>query len=211
MWRHWKCWINYRCLTIFNCDPWKAFARYRVFYLCKLQVFHWTNPKGHGTCECGECKCSETEEGQYSGKFCEDCPVCIFFFFGPSIITSQRDKSGRGQTYLNTRDVIYGRPFSLVSLGFRVSGARALGVCKHCQKVNEGRKIKWFLLIYQFLISLIFSWGGLQAIQFRSVMVHKEKWRTLILNSCVIIQSYNRKFLVLLKYKLSMKSHYLSN
>ena len=30
---------------------------------------------GHGTCECGECKCSETEEGQYSGKFCEDCPV----------------------------------------------------------------------------------------------------------------------------------------
>ena len=31
---------------------------------------------GHGTCECGECKCEETEEGQYSGKFCEDCPTC---------------------------------------------------------------------------------------------------------------------------------------
>ena len=36
---------------------------------------------GHGTCECGECKCSETEEGQYSGKFCEDCPVKDFFTF----------------------------------------------------------------------------------------------------------------------------------
>ena len=32
---------------------------------------------GHGTCECGECKCVETEEGQYSGKYCEDCPVSI--------------------------------------------------------------------------------------------------------------------------------------
>lgn len=31
---------------------------------------------GHGVCECGECKCEETEEGQYSGKFCEDCPTC---------------------------------------------------------------------------------------------------------------------------------------
>lgn len=31
---------------------------------------------GHGTCECGECKCIETEEGQYSGRYCEDCPTC---------------------------------------------------------------------------------------------------------------------------------------
>eukprot|EP00092_Neocalanus_flemingeri_P010016 GFUD01010796.1.p1 GENE.GFUD01010796.1~~GFUD01010796.1.p1 ORF type:complete len:824 (-),score=173.21 GFUD01010796.1:871-3342(-) len=31
---------------------------------------------GHGTCECGECKCEETEEGQYSGRYCEDCPTC---------------------------------------------------------------------------------------------------------------------------------------
>merc|ERR1712038_1583677 len=39
----------------------------------------------HGECvcgkckcnsECGECKCEETEEGQYSGKYCEDCPTC---------------------------------------------------------------------------------------------------------------------------------------
>ena len=33
---------------------------------------------GHGTCECGKCKCDETPEGQYSGQFCEDCPVsCV--------------------------------------------------------------------------------------------------------------------------------------
>jgi len=31
---------------------------------------------GHGTCSCGECTCTETEEGQYSGKYCEDCPTC---------------------------------------------------------------------------------------------------------------------------------------
>ena len=30
---------------------------------------------GHGTCECGNCKCDETPEGQYSGEFCEECPV----------------------------------------------------------------------------------------------------------------------------------------
>merc|ERR1712117_842526 len=30
----------------------------------------------HGTCVCGECKCFETEEGQYSGRYCEDCPTC---------------------------------------------------------------------------------------------------------------------------------------
>jgi len=31
---------------------------------------------GHGECVCGECKCEETAEGQYSGKFCEECPTC---------------------------------------------------------------------------------------------------------------------------------------
>ena len=31
---------------------------------------------GHGECECGECRCKETEEGQYSGKWCEECPTC---------------------------------------------------------------------------------------------------------------------------------------
>ncbi|XP_059086131.1 integrin beta-PS-like isoform X2 [Tigriopus californicus] len=31
---------------------------------------------GHGSCSCGECKCFETEEGQFSGRFCEECPTC---------------------------------------------------------------------------------------------------------------------------------------
>jgi len=31
---------------------------------------------GHGKCVCGECRCDESEEGQYSGKYCEDCPTC---------------------------------------------------------------------------------------------------------------------------------------
>lgn len=31
---------------------------------------------GHGECVCGECKCHVTEEGRYSGKFCEKCPTC---------------------------------------------------------------------------------------------------------------------------------------
>lgn len=30
---------------------------------------------GHGSCVCGVCKCDTTEEGRYSGKFCEKCPV----------------------------------------------------------------------------------------------------------------------------------------
>ena len=30
---------------------------------------------GHGECECGKCKCKETKEGQYSGAYCEECPV----------------------------------------------------------------------------------------------------------------------------------------
>nr|XP_023020280.1 integrin beta-PS isoform X1 [Leptinotarsa decemlineata]XP_023020284.1 integrin beta-PS isoform X1 [Leptinotarsa decemlineata] len=31
---------------------------------------------GHGICECGVCKCETTEDGRYSGKFCEKCPTC---------------------------------------------------------------------------------------------------------------------------------------
>lgn len=31
---------------------------------------------GHGTCECGACRCNSNEEGRFSGKFCEKCPTC---------------------------------------------------------------------------------------------------------------------------------------
>ncbi|XP_037934909.1 integrin beta-PS-like isoform X1 [Teleopsis dalmanni] len=31
---------------------------------------------GHGECECGVCKCKTTEEGRYSGDYCEKCPTC---------------------------------------------------------------------------------------------------------------------------------------
>ena len=30
---------------------------------------------GQGECVCGECKCAETQDGQYSGRHCEECPV----------------------------------------------------------------------------------------------------------------------------------------
>ncbi len=30
---------------------------------------------GRGECICGDCKCYENKDGQYSGVFCEDCPV----------------------------------------------------------------------------------------------------------------------------------------
>ncbi|XP_037049499.1 integrin beta-PS-like [Bradysia coprophila] len=30
----------------------------------------------HGTCECGACRCSVTEEGRFSGRYCEKCPTC---------------------------------------------------------------------------------------------------------------------------------------
>lgn len=29
-----------------------------------------------GNCECNQCKCYETEDGRFSGKWCEDCPAC---------------------------------------------------------------------------------------------------------------------------------------
>jgi len=35
-----------------------------------------THCSGHGECQCNACICHETEEGWYSGKFCEDCPAC---------------------------------------------------------------------------------------------------------------------------------------
>lgn len=31
---------------------------------------------GHGDCVCGECKCHETTDGRYSGRYCEKCPTC---------------------------------------------------------------------------------------------------------------------------------------
>lgn len=31
---------------------------------------------GHGDCTCGECKCHETSDGRYSGRYCEKCPTC---------------------------------------------------------------------------------------------------------------------------------------
>lgn len=31
---------------------------------------------GHGDCVCGECKCHETSDGRYSGRYCEKCPTC---------------------------------------------------------------------------------------------------------------------------------------
>ncbi|XP_045106617.1 integrin beta-PS-like isoform X2 [Portunus trituberculatus] len=31
---------------------------------------------GQGVCECNQCKCKEGKEGRYSGKYCEDCPIC---------------------------------------------------------------------------------------------------------------------------------------
>ncbi|XP_030378014.1 integrin beta-PS isoform X2 [Scaptodrosophila lebanonensis] len=30
----------------------------------------------HGVCECGVCKCNSTDEGRYSGRYCEKCPTC---------------------------------------------------------------------------------------------------------------------------------------
>ena len=32
---------------------------------------------GKGECVCGECQCIEEDGGRYSGKHCEECPVCI--------------------------------------------------------------------------------------------------------------------------------------
>lgn len=31
---------------------------------------------GHGKCICGKCSCLQTEERQYTGTYCEECPTC---------------------------------------------------------------------------------------------------------------------------------------
>lgn len=31
---------------------------------------------GNGECICGQCRCNQTEERQYTGQFCEECPTC---------------------------------------------------------------------------------------------------------------------------------------
>lgn len=31
---------------------------------------------GNGECKCGSCKCKETAEGRFSGRYCEKCPTC---------------------------------------------------------------------------------------------------------------------------------------
>ncbi|KAL7744460.1 hypothetical protein ACLKA6_001838 [Drosophila palustris] len=31
---------------------------------------------GHGICECGVCKCKSTDDGRYSGKYCDKCSTC---------------------------------------------------------------------------------------------------------------------------------------
>ncbi|XP_042227152.1 integrin beta-PS-like isoform X2 [Homarus americanus] len=49
---------------------------------CEESIDNCINPasgevcSGHGECECNQCKCNETEDGRYSGKWCEDCPTC---------------------------------------------------------------------------------------------------------------------------------------
>jgi len=49
---------------------------------CRNNTDTCTDPKtgkicsGRGECVCGECKCFESEEGHYTGKYCEECPTC---------------------------------------------------------------------------------------------------------------------------------------
>lgn len=50
--------------------------------MCKDSKEDCINPatgeecSGQGVCECNQCKCTESKEGRYSGKYCEDCPLC---------------------------------------------------------------------------------------------------------------------------------------
>lgn len=32
---------------------------------------------GHGTCDCGRCKCND----KYTGAYCEECPVSFLFIY----------------------------------------------------------------------------------------------------------------------------------
>ncbi|XP_066947764.1 integrin beta-PS isoform X1 [Macrobrachium rosenbergii] len=61
-----------------DCKPgWKGPA-----CTCEDSIDNCINPdgnticSGNGVCECNQCKCNETEDGRYSGKWCEDCPLC---------------------------------------------------------------------------------------------------------------------------------------
>ncbi|XP_063601082.1 tenascin-X-like [Penaeus indicus] len=49
---------------------------------CEDSVDNCRNPvtgdicSGQGICSCNACVCSVAEEGRYSGRWCEDCPIC---------------------------------------------------------------------------------------------------------------------------------------
>lgn len=43
---------------------------------CKMPNSDGEICSGHGECECGKCKCKVTNEGRYSGQYCEKCPTC---------------------------------------------------------------------------------------------------------------------------------------
>ena len=73
-----------------NCGKCECFAEWDVpgYTACECRASNETciTPygehihklcSGHGECVCGECKCFETNEGQYSGRYCEDCPVSV--------------------------------------------------------------------------------------------------------------------------------------
>ena len=77
-----------------NCGKCECFAEYDVpgYTACECKASQETcmTPygehkdklcSGHGECVCGECKCNESDEGQYSGRYCEDCPVSFRVFF----------------------------------------------------------------------------------------------------------------------------------
>uniref|UniRef100_A0A0P4WGX5 Integrin beta subunit tail domain-containing protein n=2 Tax=Scylla olivacea TaxID=85551 RepID=A0A0P4WGX5_SCYOL len=50
--------------------------------MCEQSKENCLNPEsgvecsGQGACECNQCKCHESQDGRYSGRYCEDCPTC---------------------------------------------------------------------------------------------------------------------------------------